>query len=145
MDEEGIKTVGVGGNPVALFIKVSREPEPVYAGRTFFVTFPRQFPRARELPVIVHEILPVCILLLTVDGDEFAGLPFAHSRESPVCAERQPLEEASLVLNVFDMPRSGDNRCVLLPQLLRLLVCLRVSPLRVAAACCKGECYETKE
>ena len=80
---------------------------------------------------------------LRVDGDEFAGLPFAHSREGPVCAERQPLEEASLVLDVLDMPRPGDNRCVLLPQLFCLLVRLLVSPLRVAAA--RGESDEGEQ
>ena len=58
-------------------------------------------------------------------------------------AERQPLEEASLVLDVLDMPRPGDNRRVLLPQLFRLLVRLLVSPLRVAAA--RGEGDEGKE
>ena len=136
MDEEGVQVVGVV-SPVMIFIKVSREPEPVRAGRTVCIALPRQLPLARERPVIVHEILLVGILLLSVDGDEFAGLPFAHSREGPVCAERQPLEEASLVLDVFDMPRPGDNRRVLLPQLFRLLVRLLVSPLRVAAA--RGE------
>ena len=133
MDEEGVQVVGVV-SPVMIFIKDSREPEPVRAGRTFFVALPRQLPRARERPVIVLFFLLVRILLLALDVAEFTRLPFAHSREGPVCAESQPLEEASLVLDVLDMPRPGDNRCVLLPQLFRLLVRLWVSPLRFVAA-----------
>ena len=88
MDEEGVKTVGIGRHPIPFVVIARRKRESVYARSTFFVALPRQLPRARERPVIVLFFLPVRILLLAVDGDEFAGLPFAHSRESPVCAER---------------------------------------------------------
>ena len=96
-----------------------------------------QLPRSRERAAQFH-VLPVGVLFLTVDGNELAGLPFAHSRQYAVGLEGEALEVTLRVADVFVVPCADHERPVLLIQLHGLFVSLRVGiPWFVAAA--RGE------
>ena len=97
-----------------------------------------QLPRPCELAVQFH-VLPVGVLFFTVDGDELAGLPLAHSRQCAVGLKREALKVTLRVADVLVMPCADHERPVLLVQLHGLFVSLRVGISWFIAAA-RGEC-----
>ncbi len=87
-----------------------------------------QLPRPCERAAQFH-VLPIGVLLLAVDGDGLAGLPFAHTRQCAVGLEGEALEVSLRVADVLVVPCADHERPVLLIQLHGLFVCLRVEVL----------------
>ena len=79
--------------------------------------------------------------MLAVDGDEFAGLPFAHSCQRAIGLEREALEVTLRVADVLVVPCGDHERPVLLIQLHGLFVCLWVGISWFVAAA-RGECED---
>ena len=101
---------------------------------------------ALEAAVLIGYILPICVLLLSVDGYDLSQLPLALSAERSVGIERQLLECPLLLNSFLVVPHADDERRVLRPQLLRLFVRLWVCPLWfVSAARGEGECSKHHE
>ena len=83
-----------------------------------------QLPRPCERAAQFH-VLPIGVLLLAVDGDGLAGLPFAHTRQCAVGLEGEAIEVTLRVADVLVVPCADHERPVLLIQLHGLFVCLR--------------------
>lgn len=85
-------------------------------------------------------VLPVCIALLAVDGDEFTGLPLTHSLQCAVSQKRQPLEVTLCIASFLVVPCADYKRSILLVQLHSFFVRLWVGiSWLVAAARSEGE------
>ena len=97
-----------------------------------------QLPRSLERAAQFH-VLPVGVLFLIVDRDEFTRLPFAHSRQCAVGLEHQALKVTLCFADVLVVPCADHERPVLLIQLHGLFVCLRVGISWFVAAA-RGEC-----
>ena len=143
--EEAI--VAVGHPTITLIVERIKRgiKDEVILAHSAVIPYPLQPPCACERATQFH-VLPVGVALLAVNGDELAGLPFAHTVHFAVGLECEALEVTLRVADVLVVPRANDNRPVLLIQLHRLLVCLRVGvSWLIAAARGEGESSKEKE